>query len=46
MEEYFNKCKAVLDLIGRGEGDPETLAWIADDYLELLGQSIGIIQKQ
>ena len=44
-EEFYNKCWAVLDVIGRGVGDTETLAWIARDYLELLGEAIGIIQN-
>ena len=46
QEEYYNKCRAVLDAISRNEGDVETLAWIAEDYLELLGEAIGIIQKK
>lgn len=46
QEEYFNKCMAILEIMEAGEGDTETLAWIAKDYLELLGEAIGIVQKK
>ncbi len=46
QEEYFNKCRAILEVMSKGEGDLETLAWIAEDYLELLGEAIGIVQKK
>lgn len=45
-EEYFVKCRAILEEIGRGDCDVETLAWIMEDYLELLGRAIGIVQSR
>lgn len=45
-EEYFVKCMAVLEQISRGVGDLETLAWIAEDYLERLGEAIGIVRNE
>jgi hypothetical protein len=46
IEEYFNKCWLAVELIAKGASDPEGLAWIAEDYLELLGKAIGVIQPK
>ena len=46
VEEYFHKCWLAVELIARGAEDPQSLAWIAEDYLELLGRSIGVIQPK
>ena len=46
IEEYFHKCWTAVELIERGADDPQSLAWIAEDYLELLGKAIGVIQSK
>ena len=49
VEEYFEKCRAVLRVLDEGSvGDEEraTLIWIARDYLDELGCAIGITKKK
>lgn len=46
IEEYFNKCMVAIEMIEKGVDDPQSVAWIAEDYLELLGKAIGVIQPK
>ena len=48
VEEYFEKLRPVLYLLDMGnvpKNERDALAWIARDYLEKLGDVIGITAK-
>ena len=48
-EEYYEKLRAilrVLDVCDIDRCERDTLIWIANEYLEKLGEAIGIIQRK
>lgn len=49
VEEYYEKLRAVLYLLDMGnvpKNEGEALVWIARDYLDMLGEVIGITGKR
>lgn len=49
IEEYYEKLRAILNVVDVGvieENDRVTLIWVAKEYLELIGEVIGINGKK
>ena len=48
-EEYYEKLRVILkvaDIGGVDEHDRDALIWVARDYLEKLGEVMGIVGKK